>query len=378
MVPGLTSSSLAVCVFLASLVRLEAAAPDFFAGWPQSWVAACERFEAYNVSREQLVPSAGLDISPKGKMTTQVAPSNTLTERIGLDVFSDGNLVLETTVATLDLGDSGRRSFVSPATYTAALKSAGSTGYQYYYPFVRFEITDFEEPDGSGRLSSKVRQVSGPQTPESVWPNERIFRFLDFHIFPSRNLSDIYVENSKVTPNITLRVDNAGLVTRNTLEAPLESLLRWRVYRNGKLIKQDAAGGVARWEVGKEWGSYQVLIGVDCPKGFMPVSNLLTFPLFPTSSGGVCVFPRVTNIERFPDFLLDILSQDTRTELMAMEISREMGYYNTRSVYFLSRSASFGDRKKDVLFRLWHDWGHELAQAIGRSDGVLGRTINKP
>lgn len=354
-----------------------------FAGWPQSWVDAYQRFEAYNAAREKYFPAANLEILSDGKISHSVQLFPGRMEHLTVDFFRNGRKSPGVPVSGAgDASGSQQESHMPPGTYAAGLKSCGLAGYQYLYPLLWFEISQ-SEPDISTERSTpdnaRVRMIAPPHPSEDFWPNERMFKFFDFHVFPGRNPKEIQEKNAKVSPDITLRLTNSGTVSRDSLDAPLDKLLCWRIYHNGRLVKNGPAAEVTSFKADQGPGTYQAIVGVAGPNGFMPISNFLEFPLFPDRAGGFSVFPAVTNAARFPDFLLEILPPDGMQELMALPIEGQGdSYYNRRTIYFLNPKASFDAKDKDGLFKLWSAWGWDLANAINSTDSALGRTADKP
>ena len=130
-----------------------------------------------------------------------------------------------------------------------------------------------------------------------------MLHFLDFDIFPHGSPSHLHTGSRKVTPVVHLKLDNHGIVERDLLpNAGAEQLLRWRIYHNGRLVRRDSAAGITHIDTNLGSGTYQVWMGVEGPNGFMPVSNLLEYPLFPDASGNKVVVPVDTDGDGMPDF----------------------------------------------------------------------------
>ena len=259
-----------------------------FAGWPTSWIEAYERFEAYIAAREANWPKNILRISEDGKATTTIPSPQTPTEHFGVVTYKHGRRNLSGLLkAEFDLH--ARAQIFEPGIYAAYVDAATMLGYQAILPIVWFEVSEPAAPRG-GR---GFRLINPPRPGEEVWPNERLRLFLDFHIFPKRHHPDaIRKANSKVAPAIKLNLQNDGAIERELLDDPAaERLLRWRIYRNGELVERSSAEGVKRIETARGTGTYQVLIGVDGPTGFMPVSNVLEYPLFPRPDGRSALVP---------------------------------------------------------------------------------------
>jgi hypothetical protein len=123
--------------------------------------------------------------------------------------------------------------------------------------------------------------IPSPQPSDEFWPNERLFRFIDFDIFPDHDPHGLRQQNNKVKPAVTLTVAESNAIVRESLDPALEVLLHWRIYYNGRLIEKGSATGATRFPCDHGEGFYQAFVGVEGPTGFMPVSNLLKFSLPP-------------------------------------------------------------------------------------------------
>ncbi|MGH8047472.1 MAG: hypothetical protein ACREKL_09520, partial [Chthoniobacterales bacterium] len=270
----------------------------------------------------------------------------------------------------------GRKGSFPPGKYAAALLSCGLVGYQYLYPLQWFETyrTKDKKRSDSDEGGLRVRAIPAPQPPEDYWPNERLLKFRDFHIFPHFNPHEFFKVNRRVSPGVILSVENSGVIQRQKLAAPLEALLCWRIYRNGRLINKGSAGGNVRHPV-QETGTYVAYVGVEGPTGFMPVSNCLEFPLFPTKSGGVELFPTATNPDHVPDYLLDVLPPEALSEVLSQDWAKGGGgeYYNRQMVYALNAGYRLKDKKKQALLSLWTQWSWELWSMKGNPNSELGR-----
>ena len=279
-----------------------------FAGWPDGWVEAYGHFERFIAGRNATWPSSGLEISEDGTISHAVRVAKSRSESAYFYLFHHGWDILAVQVAD-HLGD--HYSYI-PGNYVAAIRVSTASGYQYIYPLVSFEIVK-PPPDAllpePGGFPFRIRVQPPPADPESAWPNERLLQFLDFHIFPRdpRLGPDhpwrIEKRNNKVAPPVTLTLDNHGHVERELVkEANAEQLLRWRIYHNGWLVRRDSAAGITRADLDVGPGTYQACVGVEGPGGFMPVSNILEFPMFPDVAGKNVVIPSDTDGDGIPDF----------------------------------------------------------------------------
>jgi hypothetical protein len=159
--------------------------------------------------------------------------------------------------------------------------------------------------------------------------------------------------NKRVDPAIILKLHQDGRMSRALLAGEVEHLLAWRMYRDGRLVENGSATGSAEWPVRYGWGDYRVFLGVEGPHGFMPVSNLLEFPLFPTEKGQVEVIPADQNRNEIPDLLEKYataqgeLLEDVRNALNAPIAAR------TPAIRRLTAD-------EIRLIRLWQSWDNNL------------------
>ena len=221
--------------------------------------------------------------------------AQTTTEHLTLCIYRRGRPILGRLLkesSTENLIADDRYRFQAPGPYATYIESCGPLGYQTHFPIVWIETHQAAGPAGS---TLQIRATKAPGPGESVWPNEQSQLFKDFHVFPNINPNKIYEANSKVTPPALLRVTHKGVIKRETLFEPaVEELLHWRVYHEGRLIEEGPAAGMKTFDPKSGVGSYVAWIGVVGPNGFMPVSNLLEYPLFPTDTGEN-VIPAVNN-----------------------------------------------------------------------------------
>ncbi len=236
--------------------------------------------------------------------------------------------------------------------YTVALKTSGSLGYQYAFPLLRFEVTATEPP--------AIRELTRESVDESVWPNQRLFEFFNFHVLPHHNPNDIRGANNKVSPAITLRVDNAGTIHRGLLSDAAENSLRWRIYHQGQLVDGGSAAGVPEKHLTSGVGTYQVLIGVEGADGFMPVSNFMEFPLFPTGDGNLVVVPELSPGARVPDGFDDIVTSGDPSLLHADSDGDGLSNEDEAYVPIAPTAAALADPEKLSLFQLWRAWRYDV------------------
>jgi hypothetical protein len=370
---------LAIVLLLAGPSSLSGQIPEKnpYAGWPQTWKETYHRFENYNAACEKSFSRPNLEILPDGRIFHTVQLFRDRAEHLDVVTYRNGygagwgGRDPETPL----FSNNGAR-WYPPGIYAATLMSCGMAGYQNLYPMVWFEVLPGEPGrDGHQTGDLAVRMVEPPAKTDEVWPNERLLKFLDFHVFPNHNPTEIYKKNAKVSPCVTLGLTNSGTITRDKLEPSLEKLLHWRIFHNGHLIEGGSANNSSQFNADRGPGTYQAFVGLEGPNGFMPVSNFLQFPLFPEKSGKNAVFPSATNAHRFPDFLLEILPPDQLNELLAEAHSgpENASYYNKRAIAILRGIGPFQKKSDEDLFILWENWSWHINMAIqNQREGLTG------
>lgn len=334
--------------------------PDF-PGWPASWVDAYKRFEGYILARQANWPISNLHFSSDGAIEYSLRTAETRTEHLTLDVYQRGREVLGMGLLGGEkdnLGAENRFSRFTPGSYAAYIKSAGSLGYQTHFPIVWIDVLESSAINAKRERGFvfKLRETTPPGRGDELWPNERLRLFLDFHIFPHHRPDEIHKANAKVQPAIDLRVNNAGVITREQLlEGAVEQLLRWRIYYNGELVEKGPATGVKRQETDHGVGSYTVCLGVDGPTGFMPVSNLVEYPLFPSGSAQKTIMLEMDKND-LPDFAKRTLARKLAT-------NRAFGQDTDLAKPSLSAvepGDSAAQAKDEELTALWSGWAFTL------------------
>jgi hypothetical protein len=306
--------------------------------WPESWRQAYARFEAYIATHAQYWQPSCLMIQPDGSIQHAVQIYPERTQHLGLDIYQDGCLRLSLSVnKSANVLDQSR---LEPGNYFAVLRSASSIGYQYHYPACWFSVLEHPAAD-SNRVTLSVKVSPPPAEEETFCPNKRMLLFSNFNILPHHFPHDLHLKNNKVVPSIVLRLDNQGGVHRAALASPeAEALLRWRVYRQGRLVDQSSATNSLLYTPSAGAGLYVVMIVIEGPHGVMPVSNVMEYPLFPEPDGGCAIIPTDTDKDRLPDFL------DASPEVPA-----------TGDLYFRVMDESFINPTLDrQLVRLWRRW----------------------
>ena len=316
-----------------------------FAGWPDTWVAAYEHFDRFIAGQTTTWPAARLEIAEDGTITHGVRLHGSINEHVYFYLFHYGRGILEVGMAE----NLGNRYPFQIGEYTACVRISSKYGYQYVYPAVRFAMDALpagSAPPGSDDFPLRVRTLAAPADSESVWPNERMLHFLDFDIFPHGSPSHLHTGSRKVTPVVHLKLDNHGIVERDLLpNAGAEQLLRWRIYHNGRLVRRDSAAGITHIDTNLGSGTYQVWMGVEGPNGFMPVSNLLEYPLFPDASGNKVVVPVDTDGDGMPDFFAALSATE---ELRSAQKDAESG-------------APVSEATSAFLRELWGSWRIQLS-----------------
>ncbi len=347
-------SPLLVIAGLLLAASTHAENPDPFVEWPDGWRSAYARFHDFADAQRRLWPRSEAEILPDGSIHHGIPITETTTEHITTEFFHNGVSILSSGGTDGILDDSLAR-FFQPGRYTLAIKTSGSLDYQYAFPIDRFEIADDRR---------SVRKAAEDPS-EAVWPNERILSFFNFHVLPHRNPNDIREVNAKVSPTLRLDLTNSSEVRRELLTDQAERQLVWRIYHQGALIEDGPAGGVLAKQMTGGPGTYQVLLGIDGPDGFMPVSNFLEFPLFPSAEGSLVVRPEPSEENGgVPSFLVGV------ARVGANEFSRADadgdGLTNAEEGYapLVATAPEPDDPEKAALLRLWSAWSWEIANRI--------------
>jgi hypothetical protein len=356
--PRQVRAALAAALLLSAIVGGVRGA-EFPVSWPEGWKSACGQFEKFIEEQNRYLPAAGLEFFADGTILTNLPQQ----KRSSIVFYRGGSEILSMGVADR-LFSNGRESMFSSGDYIAFLQSVAGGRYETLYPFVAFRVERSEDQN-----HPRIRMLNPSSPADASWPNERLQRFFDFHIFPKRHRDDIYKKNSRISPDIVLSITPSGTIIREKLEPVLEKNLIWHIYRNGHLVEFGPAGGDLRHALRKP-GDYVAFVGIDGPGGFMPVSNCLRFPLFPAKSGGVEVFPSVSNPDRVPDFLLDVLPPDVLSEVLSQDWAKGEGYYNKCLVYGLNSGFTVKDLEKQALLSLWTAWSWKL-WTLRQEDGGI-------
>lgn len=322
-----------------------------FRGWPDSWVDAYQRFEAFIDAKERLWQRSEITFSD-GQIFHGVRSVETSRERVRL--FRYHNRFLNA--------------------YAVCGRSSSVIGYQHHLPIVWYrELNETMDVTNGASINpgAKYEIIPPPQSPSAYWPNERLLLFLDFHVFPGNNPNDILKENSKITPSVHLLVHDDGTVERSRLEdQEMEALLEWRLYFDGKLVEDRSGASRSRLSTFRGTGNYKVMIGVEGPSGFMPVSNIVDYPLFAEGADNGVVYPKVTNPNGFPDFLVRILSTEFIVELRTGWVEDDMPIrrYSKKTVYGIADPGTYEDPKNQRLVDLWMEWAYRLWAGHGLSE----------
>jgi len=329
--------------------------------WPESWRQAYARFEAYIATHAQYWQPSGLMIQPDGSIQHAVQIYPERTQHLGLDIYQDGCLRLSLSVnKSANVLDQDR---LEPGNYFAVLRSASSIiGYQYHSPACEFSVLDRAEAD-STRVTRIVKMRPSPADDKTFWPNERMLLFSNFHALQNPFSQRLQFKNSKVVPAIELRLDNRGGVHRAAPASPdAEALLRWRVYRQGRLVDQSSATNRLLYTPSAGAGLYVVMLVIEGPNGVMPVSNVMEYPLFPEPDGGCAIIPTDTDKDRLPDFL------DASPEVPA-----------TGDLYFRVMDESLINPTLDrQLVRLWRQWTFRITTNPTGFPAEIGMTEETP
>ena len=318
------------------------AEPDdrIFEKWPEQWVAVYERFEAFAKAKKMHWPDSHLWIGASGKVehTLRYEGTGTASTSLVITEFgpAGGGWVLHRNLEMRDdLNSSKFR--LAPGTYAAQVKSFSELGFQYHEPLIWFQVTESPE-DVSLKGGLRFQNLNVPVSDETRIPNQRLTNFLDFHVFTARrNPNTISQTNQVVDPAVELRIENDGTIHRSKLlNLEWDTLLRWRIYKNNDLIDQGEVLPDQERKIDSGQGSYHVFLVVDGPAGWLPVSNVLNFPLFPADGDTLACIPEGSDRNKIPDRIESIHSK-------------------------LKQNQNISESERHTL-ALWHVWKWEIQQ----------------
>jgi hypothetical protein len=284
---------------------------DLTAAWPASWKQAYERFQKFLRLRGENWPASDLSVSKDGVFDAEVwnSPSKNNVHQ-SITTYQDGVIRLGGPPPDPNYLFAGK-------SFAAVTIVCSDMGYQHVFPLVWFEIVptpgwELSLPGGEKRT---IRPLPAPQPEASFWPNERLLSWLDFQILPGRHPDDIREANDKVNPAAFLQVDELGIVHRaNVFAHEAERFLTWRVFCNGRLVYDAPTAGKPTLPLASYGaGFYIVLVGLNGPDGFFPISNLLKFSLAPRNGADglrLLFFKKFDyrNPDDYPDWYRAILS----------------------------------------------------------------------
>lgn len=316
--------------------------------WPAGWRNSYVRFQNYIEARAAF-PASDFKFGPDGEVFHSIQANE---EMLGFDLYRNGSHMLSSGIFR-NLFANGRRSLLYQGKYYCVVNLGGFCGYQYLYPIASFELVP-ATPDASQRNAATDYRIQMldtlPEKDETTWPNQRLFLFKDYHVFPKTNRFVLYRANKKVSPALCLKLSIRGKVSRDKFDDSLEKHLFWRIYFNGNLVENGSASGITEYTVHSGTGTYQVLVGVNGPHGFMPVSNLLEFPIFPDPLGGITVIPADSNKNDIPDIFENLPSDNLRTYPPGIS------------------SPPYGDAERQNMENLWVCWFYYIKNYKSNSE----------
>ncbi len=357
--------------FMLSAVAIPAAeaspplGKDTFTDWPEGWVSGYRRFEEFLTNKKQVWPAAGLQLVGEGEFIHSIPDGSDDKRDVDLDVYEAGAMTLSTATRAekgTDLTSYG------PGVFCVCAKSRGMLGYQYHFPIVWWESVE-KKRIGQGPppapFDHLLHVVPAPGEGMAVWPNEWLLGYLDFNAFTGRlSLNNIYQKNEAVSPNVHLGCDEHGVIERDLFpDAKAEALLSWRIYHEEKLVEKGKASGITRLEMTHGFGTYLVILGVEGPAGFLPISNFSHFPLFPDGDGPPVVVPRDSDSDGTPDFVGTMLESGVAEELDVAADQDTDGDGLTdieEAGPQVIAPASPAATESRQLLRLWGQWQYEL------------------
>ena len=352
-----------------------------FAGWPENWANTYRHFEKFIAAQYANVPTTDLTLSPRGEVQTdlpgEIDPQRFPQRHTTIAFYKNGAEILEMQLKG-GLFSEGRNRLFPPGTYATCLVTCDElAGYQFRHPLRWLQVNHARfgmENDIQTEGPLAVQMIAQPEPGGDFWPNDRLLRFRDFQVLPHYNPLQSFRENRRVSPNVTLAVSNSGTIQRDKLDAALEKLLRWRIYHNGRLVENGWATDDIRHAAVRGMGTYVAFVGVDGPTGFMPVSNLLQFPLFPERNGSLAVCPSTTQEAGVPDCLFDALDPEQMNRLR-----RSIGWrarrdpYDASTIYCLNDIGEVSDPEKQAVISLWSAWGWSVNLAKANPVSEIGR-----
>lgn len=263
--------------------------------WPEGWERAYLRFQAFADARDAYWPSSKLALGADGLLTFEKPAPVAEKSVCGMQPFRKGYTRLASYYnSTLDLS----KSFKEPQLISICVRGMTRHGYLHFPPLLHVQFDQGED----GKFTKKVVEIKDE---EDLWPNWRGFQFEDFHEMAFRHGSSLYESNRRVVPEVRLQIDKKAGIRRVTpLEADNEQLLIVRIYRNGKRIDPRVApsGSITRGDYGP--GHYMVFFSLEGPDGYMPVSNFLTYFIYPENDRveGAVIFAKDTDGDEISDY----------------------------------------------------------------------------
>ncbi|MFD2256312.1 hypothetical protein ACFSSA_06475 [Luteolibacter algae] len=323
-----------------------------YRNWPEQWVLAYKRLDTFIKAKDLYWPTSDLTISEDGEIHHSLSINTTSSEHLTLCLFEYGSGSSEWAISTsTNSSEHGNRYLpkLNPGTYVALIRSFGTLGYQYHFPIVYLEVNhgdaSAQKQSTSGLVVRTIRP-GGAGLPD--WPDRRVCVFSDFHVARDhRNPNDLKHRNELVDPSVVLALHNDGVIRRELLPEPeLEKQLYWRIYKYNKLVATRPAAGQSSIAVADGIGSYRVFLCVNGPTGFMPVSNMISFPLFPSSDGGVECVPADKNRDNIPDAIAQIIDHG-------------------------DGNPSRDPDRDEMMIRLWSDWKWTLTAGLQKPIGLI-------
>ena len=245
---------------------------DPFAKWPDGWEISYQRFQQFIEAREKFWPSSDIKIGQDGTVSFTDPKLDDPSSSCGFHIYRNGYADLACRPCTpFKFTDK----HTTEQEYAICINGYSKLGYQHYPPILWVRVS--KSNDGQ-----KQCIPFQPDHEEDRWPNWRGLSFKDFNAMkpPSHSLN-IHETNRRVNPTISLKIDHQAQIHHEKFPSAVNNKsLHWRIYHNGKRVKQINASGNSPSNGNFGSGHYLIFLAVNGPHGYMPVSNYLTYYIY--------------------------------------------------------------------------------------------------
>ena len=240
--------------------------------WPNGWKKAYTRFQSFVNIRSKTWPKSTLGIDANGILSFKPLPVIQQGRHAGILTYHSGY--------TQPVSFSGKplsltRRYSQNGIISACVRGFTDVGYQHFGPLIRVSMK-------KNAQGIPVFSLIKEEKHDTYWPNWRGLLFIDFQTLGKQHPTLIYEKNTRVSPAISLKVDHQGNLRRKALpNASAEQALSWRIYHKGKLKEKGTASNQVKKNCGSQAGHYIAWLAIEGPDGMMPVSNIVTFYIYP-------------------------------------------------------------------------------------------------